>query len=205
MDDGVVLDALRAGLREVPGARAALCALRAEGVAVALSSGFAPGVRDALAAALGWEDMIDLVLSPAEVGGYGLPDPAMPLAAARRFDVGPGEMVMAGDATADIVAARRAGAGLAIGVRSGAHHEPALRAAGADAVIDSVADLPALLIAESGAAGAGQPSSELAELRWGGAAGRTTRMSAGPKVAPRPIRWPATAKLPGRPGKAVCG
>ncbi len=144
--EACIAEQVQAGrLREVPGAWDAMCTLRAEEVAVALSSGFAPGVQDAMVTALGWEDMIDLVLCPADVDGRGLPDPAMLLAAARRFDACPAEVVVAGDATADMVAARRAGAGLAIGVRSGAHQERALRAAGADAVIDSVADLPALL------------------------------------------------------------
>ncbi|MEU3513672.1 hypothetical protein ABZ733_38795, partial [Streptomyces longwoodensis] len=39
----------------------------------------------------------------------------------------------------------RAGAGLVAGVRTGAHDARTLRAAGAGHVLDSVADLPALL------------------------------------------------------------
>jgi phosphoglycolate phosphatase-like HAD superfamily hydrolase len=54
-------------------------------------------------------------------------------------------VVAAGDATSGMLAARRAGAGLTVGVLSGAHRAGPLRAAGADALIDSVADLPALL------------------------------------------------------------
>ncbi|NMH96365.1 HAD family hydrolase [Pseudonocardia acidicola] len=137
---------LRAGrIHEVPGARAAMSALRAAGLTVVLSSGFAPAVRDALIAALGWSDVVDLLVCPADVDGRGLPDPAMLLAAAASVDADPAEVVAAGDATSGMLAARRAGTGLAIGVRTGAHGERALRAAGADDVIDSVADLPALL------------------------------------------------------------
>ena len=40
---------------------------------------------------------------------------------------------------------RRAGASIVAGVRTGAHDEQRLRAAGATHVIDSVADLPALV------------------------------------------------------------
>ena len=55
------------------------------------------------------------------------------------------DVVTAGDATSAMVAGRRAGAGLTVGVLSGAHRAAPLRAAGADAIVDSVADLPALL------------------------------------------------------------
>ena len=44
-----------------------------------------------------------------------------------------------------IIGAVALGVALTVAVRGGAHSEPRLRAAGADIVIDSVADLPALL------------------------------------------------------------
>ena len=132
-------------LREVPGAAAAMAALRDAGIAVALCSGFGAELQADIVTALGWEDVADLAVCPADVDGRGAPDPAMLLAAARGGGVEPEEVVVAGDAVAGMVAARRAGAGLAVGVLSGAHRGVPLRAAGADAVIDSVAYLPALL------------------------------------------------------------
>ena len=132
-------------IREVPGAGAAMAALRGAGLPVALICGFGPALRDRLVDALGWAGLVDIVLSPADVAGQGLPDPAVVHAAARFCDVPAGQVAVAGDSTADIEGAVRAGAALVVGVRTGAHSEPRLRAAGADAVIDSVTDLPALL------------------------------------------------------------
>lgn len=132
-------------VRPVPGAPEALDALRAAGLKVALTCGFDPALRDRLVVALGFEAQVDLLLSPADVDGRGLPEPDLLHAAARRAGTETSRTAVAGDATADIDAAVRAGAGLVIGVRGGAHGEPRLRAAGADAVIDSVAELPPLL------------------------------------------------------------
>src|SRR5690606_39549094 len=53
--------------------------------------------------------------------------------------------VMVGDTTVDILAAKRAGA-QAIGVLSGFGEEAELRAAGADLILPSVAELPGVLI-----------------------------------------------------------
>ncbi|ANY08646.1 HAD family hydrolase [Pseudonocardia sp. HH130630-07] len=132
-------------VRPVEGAPQALDALRDAGLQVALTCGFDPELRDRLIAALDFTARADAVLSPADVDGRGLPDPDLLQAAARRAGTGPEQVAVAGDATAGIDAAVRAGAGLAVGVRGGAHGEQRLRAAGADAVIDSVADLPSLL------------------------------------------------------------
>ncbi|MBP2369141.1 HAD family hydrolase [Pseudonocardia parietis] len=136
----------------VPGAGEALDALRDAGMVIALTCGFDPELRDRLVAALGFTGRVDVLLSPADVDGRGLPDPDLLHAAARRAGADTSRTAVAGDATAGIDAAVRAGAGLAVGVRGGAHGEPRLRAAGADAVIDSVADLPALLGLPSAAA-----------------------------------------------------
>lgn len=132
-------------VQPVPGAADALDALRNAGLSIAVTCGFDPELRDRLVSALGFTARVDVLLSPADVDGRGLPDPDLLHAAARCAGAEPSRTAVAGDATAGIDAAVRAGAGLAVGVRGGAHGEPRLRAAGADAVIDSVADLPALL------------------------------------------------------------
>lgn len=141
-----VRDAVRrGGVREVPGAGATMSAIREAGLPVAVICGFGPALRDRLVEALDWGERVDLVLSPSDVAGMGLPDPAVVHAAARIFDVPAEQVAVAGDSIADIEGAVRAGAALAVGVRTGAHSELRLRAAGADTVIDSVTDLPALL------------------------------------------------------------
>ncbi|MFP5020402.1 HAD family hydrolase [Pseudonocardia phyllosphaerae] len=143
--DHLVAAAGAGRVRPVTGAPEALDSLRDAGLSVVLTCGFAPEVRDVLVEALGFSSRVDVLLSPADVDGRGLPDPDLLHAAVRSTGVDPEQAALAGDATADIDGAVRAGVGLTVGVRGGAHTEQRLRAAGADTVIDSVADLPALL------------------------------------------------------------
>nr|WP_279398779.1 phosphonatase-like hydrolase [Streptomyces sp. APSN-46.1] len=137
----------------VPGARAAIEKLRADGRTVVLTTGFARVTQDAILDALGWQGLADLTLCPADAGGRGRPYPDMVLAAFLRTgavaDVR--DTVVAGDTAYDMLSGRRAGAGTVAGVLTGAHGREALDAHGATHVLDSIADLPALLERESGA------------------------------------------------------
>ncbi|AGW42612.1 alcohol dehydrogenase [Leifsonia xyli subsp. cynodontis DSM 46306] len=64
------------GLRPVPGAEELIRRLRAIGVKVALITGFSRATKDAVLDALGWRDLADFALSPAEAGrGCPSPDP----------------------------------------------------------------------------------------------------------------------------------
>ncbi|MCW5874365.1 MAG: HAD family hydrolase [Anaerolineales bacterium] len=65
--------------------------------------------------------------------------------ASQHYGLQPQECLMVGDTTVDILAAKRAGA-QAIGVLSGFGEEDELRAAGADLILPSVAELPGVLI-----------------------------------------------------------
>jgi phosphoglycolate phosphatase len=133
------------GLREIPGAEHLIRRLRASGVKVALTTGFSQPTKDAVLDALGWRDLADVALSPAEAG-RGRPFPDLPLTALLRTGASSVEgMVVVGDTASDIISGIAAGAGLVVGVLSGAHDEETLLEAGADAVIASVAELPALL------------------------------------------------------------
>ncbi|WP_431278519.1 phosphonatase-like hydrolase [Leifsonia poae] len=133
------------GLREIPGAEHLIRRLRASGVKVALTTGFSPPTKDAVLDAVGWRDIADVALSPAEAG-RGRPYPDLPLTALLRTGTSSVEgMVVVGDTASDIISGIAAGAGLVVGVLSGSHDEETLLAAGADAVIASVAELPALL------------------------------------------------------------
>lgn len=133
------------GAQEIPGTRRTLEALRAAGLKVALTTGFAPVTRDALIDALGWREIIDVALSPADAG-RGRPAPDLVLTALMRAGASSVRAVaVAGDTSSDVRSGRRAGAGLVVGVLSGAHDRATLSGAGADAVLDSVVDLrPAL-------------------------------------------------------------
>jgi phosphonatase-like hydrolase len=126
---------------EIPGALQLLRDLRARGVKVCLTTGFAPTTRDALLHALGWQAEVDLALSPADVG-RGRPAPDLILGAMARLGVDdPGAVAVAGDTVSDLEAGHAAGAGAVIGVLSGAHDAAALATAAPTAVIDDVTSL----------------------------------------------------------------
>jgi phosphoglycolate phosphatase len=76
--------------------------------------------------------------------GPGKPHPHMLHAAMAEAGARPAETAMVGDTTFDVEMAKAAGA-LAIGAAWGYHGVDELRAAGADAIATSLADLPALL------------------------------------------------------------
>ncbi|WP_344115243.1 phosphonatase-like hydrolase [Streptomyces blastmyceticus] len=130
----------------VPGARAAIERLRAEGRTVVLTTGFARVTQDAILTALGWSDLADLTLCPADAG-RGRPYPDMVLAALLRTGAVDAvqRIAVAGDTSYDMLSGRRAGASVVAGVLTGAHDAQALRAAGATAVLPSVAELPDLI------------------------------------------------------------
>jgi phosphoglycolate phosphatase len=72
------------------------------------------------------------------------PDAEPVLKACAQLGVPPEQAVMVGDTPDDMRAGRAAGA-MAVGVTTGAHSAAVLREAGAHAVLDSLAELPALL------------------------------------------------------------
>lgn len=129
----------------IPGAGEAVRSLQAEGRSVVLTTGFARPTADAILGALGWQGLADAVLTPGEVG-RGRPAPDLNLAAVIRTAASSvAALAVAGDTDADMQAGRAAGAGLVVGVLTGSRTREDLLAAGADEVLDSVADLPALL------------------------------------------------------------
>ncbi|MGW6535837.1 phosphonatase-like hydrolase [Streptomyces sp. NPDC055051] len=131
----------------LPGAAETVAALREQGRTVVLTTGFARVTQDAILDALGWRDLADLTLCPADAGGRGRPYPDMVLTAFLRTaavdDVR--RAVVAGDTSYDMLSGARAGAGLVAGVLTGAHGEPALRESGATHVLASIAGLPAAI------------------------------------------------------------
>ena len=131
----------------LPGAEEAIRSLRASGLVVALTTGFAPVTRDAILEALGWTDLVDIALSPIDAG-RGRPAPDLVLTAALRAGVSAMSAVaVVGDTASDVLSGRAAGAGLVVGVLSGAHNRDRLDEAGADAVIDDVTALRSLTLA----------------------------------------------------------
>ncbi|SHN43274.1 phosphonatase-like hydrolase [Cryptosporangium aurantiacum] len=133
--------------RPIPGVPEALAALRATGVRAALTTGFDRQVTDPLLAALGWRvgDQLDAVVCASEVAA-GRPEPHLIREAMRRTGVDdPAQVLAAGDTVLDIRAGHAAGAGLVVGVLSGAQTREELDAEHPTHVVGSVADLPDLL------------------------------------------------------------
>jgi phosphonatase-like hydrolase len=132
--------------RALPGAEEAFAALRSAGVRIALTTGFSRSTADALLDHLGWRKLVDLSLTPGDVGGRGRPHPDMIEAAAARLSVDePRAVAVAGDTASDIRSGLAAGARIVAGVLTGAHDRSVLGEAGATSVLDTVAGFPALL------------------------------------------------------------
>ncbi len=130
----------------IGGADAALGALRDAGMRLCLATGFSPATRNRVIASLGWEGRIDLALSPADAG-RGRPWPDMILTAVLRLRIDDvAEVAVVGDTANDLVAGTRAGASTVVGVLTGAHSRHELSVAPHTHLVDSVADLPALLV-----------------------------------------------------------
>jgi phosphoglycolate phosphatase len=133
---------VRAGqVAPLPGAVETFAALRAAGIKVCLATGFSPATRDALLDALGWRPLIDLALSPADVG-RGRPWPDLPLTALLRLRGGAvSELAVAGDTGSDVESGLRAGAGLVAGVLTGSSSREELERANAPVILDTIAGL----------------------------------------------------------------
>ncbi|MDI5962429.1 HAD hydrolase-like protein [Streptomyces sp. SL13] len=113
----------------LPGAADAIGQLRSAGRTVVLTTGFSRTTQDAILAALGWRDIADLTLCPADAG-RGRPYPDMVLTALLRTGTeSVRDIAVAGDTAYDMLS----------GVRAGATH-----------VLGSVAELPALLEGTAG-------------------------------------------------------
>jgi len=134
-------------IEPMPGAVDLFDTLRQHGVKICLTTGFGPSTRDALIERLGWADLIDLALSPIDVG-RGRPEPDLILGAMDRLGVpDPDAVVVVGDTTSDLEAGTKAGARAVVGVLSGAHDEATLATAPYTYLIDSIKDLMGVLTA----------------------------------------------------------
>jgi phosphonatase-like hydrolase len=132
--------------RPIAGAAAVFERLRAAGVRIALTTGFERAIVDAILRPLGWDGrVLDAVVCAGDVA-HGRPAPDLILRAMEQTGIAdPRAVANVGDTTADVGAARAAGAGWNIAVLSGAHGREALEQAGATAIISSVADLASVL------------------------------------------------------------
>lgn len=141
--EAAVAERVAAGVvAPIDGAEAALDRLRAQGVLVCLTTGFAPETQALIVRRLGWQQRVDLLLAPGP-GVRGRPHPDLVLTAVLRLGVDDvREVAVAGDTANDLLAGWRAGAGIVAGVLTGAHSRDELATAPHTHLLDSVADLP---------------------------------------------------------------
>jgi phosphonatase-like hydrolase len=131
----------------MPGAVACFAALRARGIRVALNTAFTRNVAQVVVDRFNWQKdgLIDDLIATDEVPG-GRPQPDMIRTLMARNGVSdPAEVIKIGDTEVDIREGRNAGAGLVVGVTTGAYSRAALQAHQPDHVIDSLLELAPLL------------------------------------------------------------
>ncbi|WP_084955264.1 HAD-IA family hydrolase [Thermoactinospora rubra] len=138
----------RTGLVPMPGVTEVIDKLRGSGVQVAIITGFSRSTLGRALSVLGWDDKIDLAISP-EDAGRGRPWPDMILHAVLRLGIEDVRQVaVAGDSENDMLAGRRAGASVVAGVMTGAHSRERLLKGGATHILDSMSDFSALVLSE---------------------------------------------------------
>ncbi len=135
----------RRSVTPLPGVESVLTGLADAGCRICVVTGLPRRELTVLLRAMGWRDLITASLSAEDVP-RGFPFPDLALAAMLRAGVGDvREAAMVHDTAAGVECGRRAGARVVAGVQTGPHPASRLRAAGATHVIDSLADLPAVL------------------------------------------------------------
>jgi beta-phosphoglucomutase len=134
------------GVGLLPGARELLGGLRRAGFRQAIGSSAPRKNLELILKLTGIEKYMDAVVG-AEETQRGKPDPQVFLVAAEKLGVEPGRCVVFEDAVAGVQAAK-AGGMKCVAVRFVGHHaEEALRRAGADLVVDSLAEVTANRVA----------------------------------------------------------
>jgi phosphonatase-like hydrolase len=130
----------------VPGAEDVFGRLRADGVRVALTTGFDRETVVALLTSLGWiHGTFDAIACDDDVRN-GRPAPDLILRVMDETGVRrAADVANVGDTTADLLAGHNAGVGWNVGVWSGAHSRARLVLAPHTHLVESVRDLPELL------------------------------------------------------------
>ncbi len=135
----------RFGIMAAPGAHDAVASLAAAGVRVCVITGFSRSVSRLVLDKIGLQWRVDLTLCQDDVP-RGCPWPDLVLAAVIRLGIGDvRDVAVVGDTENVILCGRRAGAGITVGLCTGARTADRLRQAGATHLLDTIADLPALL------------------------------------------------------------
>lgn len=129
-----------------PGIEQMFAMLRANGIKIALNTGFNNETLSRIIEKSGLAELIDLSVTPQQAGS-GRPSPAMLRLSAQKLGIDDTKLVaVLGDTATDVETAKNFGAGLSIGVLTGAHNSRDFEAVGADLILDRATDaLPHLI------------------------------------------------------------
>lgn len=146
---GELLHEYRTGpVETMEGAETAMAAIKERGIKLATNTGFGHGIADTILTRLGWRGLLDAEVCGDDVP-TGRPAPYMIYLAMERAAVSDVRRVLAaGDTPLDLQAGTRAGCGGVVGVLTGTHGIDTLGATRHTHIVQSVADLPALLETE---------------------------------------------------------
>lgn len=142
------------GVEPLPHVEATFASLRANGIKVALNTGFSRDIAEAIVERLQWGDRIDALVASDEVP-EGRPQPYMIRALMQRLGIDdPVQVIKVGDTEVDVNEGRNAGVGLNVAVTTGAFSRDELEPHRPDHIIDGLDALPALLADARATAGA---------------------------------------------------
>ena len=142
-------------VKEIDGTTEVFKTLRANGIKVAIDSGFSRDIIDTIIERLGWErdGLIDISVASDEVK-HGRPHPDMIKVAMDKFGITDvKEVVKVGDTPADLHEGQNTGTIYNIGVLSGAYTRAELESHPHTHLLNSINEVPALLINKTEAVG----------------------------------------------------
>lgn len=130
----------------IAGAEATFQWCQRNDIGIALTTGFDRELAMLLVNRLGWDVIVDTIVCNDDVT-QGRPAPDLIMTAMeRQQQIDVLRVASVGDTVSDLEAGANAGTGINVGVLSGAHTRQQLSSKPHTALIDSVADLPALLV-----------------------------------------------------------
>lgn len=136
-----------AGLSPLPYAKETFQQLKENGIKIALNTGFTQAITNTILKRIGWNDnsIIDYVISSDEVP-YGRPHPFMIQKIKSELNIKDSQNIAkVGDTEVDVIEGQNAGCGLVISVTTGAYTREQLKEYNPDYIIDSLAELPAII------------------------------------------------------------
>lgn len=135
-------------LQPLPYAEDVFTTLRNQNIKVALNTGFTRAITDVLLEQLNWqnENVVDDVIASDEVP-EGRPHPFMIQELMKRFNITDAvTVVKVGDTEVDVLEGRNTGCGLVVAVTTGAYTREMLENYHPDKIIDSLHELPSLIL-----------------------------------------------------------